>query len=268
MNNYLDVLAKIVLEFSHESIIIPLLIIGYIWINRVIFFHSISLVLISMIFNASLKATFQIPLNPSISKTGFAFPSGHMQTSVVLYGFLYTFAQSRTLKICLISLLIMIGASLIYFRYHNIVDVLGGIVFALALIYSYKYIIIINRAHLKIRYLFLIMISFVSICIGYIKLIHIIPPHLWMAYYALFGLLISEGYFNHRELIISQTRVSKLIASICCFYCLFLVNAVFSVKSEAILLISPLRWFFIGICIPFSVFVSNLIYNRGDNARN
>lgn len=267
MSNYLDLLAKLVLEFSHESIIIPLLIIGYIWINRDVFFHGICLVLISMIFNASLKATFQIPLNPSLGKEGYAFPSGHMQTSVVLYGFLYTFAQNRALKICLIALLITIGWGLIYFGYHNLVDIVGAIIFALLLIYLYKHIIL-NKSYLKSRYLFLAVIIFVSICLGYIKLIHIIPPHLWMAYYALFGLLIAQGYFNYRGLISAQTRRDKIVASIFCFACLFLVNAVFSVKSELILLMSPLRWFFIGVSIPFSVFVSSLIYNRGCNVKN
>lgn len=267
MSNYLDLLATLVLEFSHESIIIPLLIIGYIWINKDIFFHGICLVLISMIFNASLKATFQIPLNPSLGKEGFAFPSGHMQTSVVLYGFLYTFIQNKALKMCLLALLIMIGASLIYFDYHNIMDILGATIFALSLIYLYKYIII-NRVCLKSRYLFLAVIIFVSICLGYIKLIHIIPPHLWMAYYALFGLLISQGYFDSKGLISTKNRTDKLIASILCFACLFLVNKVFSVKSEVMLLITPLRWFFIGVSIPLSVFVSSLICNRGRNVKN
>ena len=267
MNNYLDLLAKVVLEFSHESVIIPLLIIGYIWINRNVFFHGICLVLISMIFNASLKATFQIPLNPSVGKEGFAFPSGHMQTSVVLYGFLYTFTQNRVLKFCLIALLIMIGASLIYFGYHNLVDIIGAMIFALSLIHLYKHIII-NKAYLKHRYLFLAVMTFVSICLVYIKLIHIIPPHLWMPYYALFGLLITQGYFNYRGLISAQTRTDKIIASIFCFAYLFLINAIFSVKSEVILLMSPLRWFFTGVSIPFSVFISSLICNRARNVKN
>ena len=191
------------------------------------------------VFNGA-KISSQIPLNLSVGKEGFAFPSGHMQTSVVLYGFIYTFTQNTVLKICLIALLIMIVWSLIYFGYHNIVDILGAIIFALSLVYLYKHIII-NRAYLKHSYLFLAVMVFVSMCLGYIKLIHIIPHHLWIAYYALFGLLISQGYFDYRGLISTQTRIGKLLASMLCFACLFLLNAIFSVKYEAILLISPLR---------------------------
>ena len=263
MIDYLDFFAKMVLEFSHESIIIPLLIIGYIWVNREIFFHSICLVLLSMIFNSSLKATFQIPLNPHIGKEGFAFPSGHMQTAVVLYGFLYTFTRNIIFKIFFIAFLVMIGASLIYFGYHNIADIVGAVLFGLILIYSYKYLI----TSMRVRYLFLAIIAFASVFLIYIKSTHIIPPHLWMAYYAVFGLLIAQYYFDHKWAIGDSTQKSKLVATICCFSFLFLVNAAFSVKSEIVLLIAPLRWFCIGALIPFSVFLSNLIYkrDRGDN---
>jgi undecaprenyl-diphosphatase len=39
-----------------------------------------------MLFNFALKIIFQVPLPAHIGKQGFAFPSGHMQSSVVLYG--------------------------------------------------------------------------------------------------------------------------------------------------------------------------------------
>lgn len=255
MMNYLDLFAQLMLKFSHETVILPLLIIGYIWINRDIFFHSICLILISMIFNASLKATFQIPLNPSIGKEGFAFPSGHMQTSVVLYGFLYRFVKHKALKLCLITLLIMIGASLIYCGYHNLMDVSGGAIFALILIGSYKYLIF-NRSHVKVQCLFIPIMCFVSICLIYIKLTHIIHPHLWMSYYALIGLILAQAYLEYKEIKHPHTKTTKMIASICCFALLFLINAVFAIKSEVIALISPLRWFCIGISIPFSVLIT------------
>ncbi|HJK86655.1 MAG TPA: phosphatase PAP2 family protein [Candidatus Megaira endosymbiont of Nemacystus decipiens] len=253
MTNYLDFIARILLEFSHETIIIPLLIVGYIWINREIFFHGICIVLLSMIFNTSLKATFQIPLNPSIGKVGFAFPSGHMQTSVSLYGFLYTFTRSILLKTFLIVLLALIGVSLIYLGYHSIVDVFGAVFFASALIYSYKYL----SKNVKALNFFLMIGVFASTLLVYIKSLHAIPPHLWMSFYALLGLLASQYYFDHKKTLGSQTKKSKLIATIYCFSFLFLVNAAFAVKSEITLFIAPLRWFCIGILIPFSVFLSN-----------
>ncbi len=267
MADYFDFFAKMILGFSHGTIIVPLLIIGYIWINEEIFFHSICLILLSMISNSAFKVTFQVPLNPHIGKEGFAFPSGHMQTAVALYGFLYTFTRNKALKNSLIVLLIMIGASLIYFGYHNLADILGAVFFALILIYCYKYLTIIMR----VPHLFLAITTFASVCLLYIKLIQTIPPHLWMSYYSIFGLLISQYYFGYRREIGPATQKSKLLATACCFSLLFLVNAAFSVKSEIMLLIAPLRWLCIGILIPFSVFLSNLICKqdrRGHNANN
>ena len=69
-------LAYFFLHFSHESIIVPMVIIGCIWANRGTFSHVICLVLSSMILSASLKYTFKIPLSPHLGIDGFAFPSG------------------------------------------------------------------------------------------------------------------------------------------------------------------------------------------------
>lgn len=261
MSNYLDLLAKIALEFSNESIIISLLIIGYIWINKDIFFHGVCLVLISMIINSALKATFQIPLNPSLGKEGFAFPSGHMQTSVVLYGFFYTFIKNRALKCCLLALLTMIGASLIYFGYHDFVDVVGAVVVALLIMFLYKNIII-NRLYLKSRYLSLMQMFVVSIFLVYIKLIYSINPYVWMAYYALFGFLIAHEYCVIKLKTTTPNKLNKFLASGLCFTCLFYLDVIFSSTSSIIELISPFRWFFMGVAVPCALFVSNLICTR------
>lgn len=191
---YLDTLARIALAFSHEWVISTLLIVGYIWVDRETCFHSTGLVLISMIVNVALKVTFQVPLNPSLGKAGFAFPSGHMQTAVVLYGFFYTVTPYRSLKYSFIALLIMIGSSLIYFGYHNVTDVMGAILFALILIHAYQYLL----QRMKASHLFLGMIFFALSCLIYIKCVDIIPPHLWAACCALCGLRVAQSRFNSR----------------------------------------------------------------------
>ncbi len=41
----LDNVAKIFLSFSHDIVIIPLLILGYIWLEQKVFFNAICLIL-------------------------------------------------------------------------------------------------------------------------------------------------------------------------------------------------------------------------------
>lgn len=188
----IDWLALIILEFSHGTVIAPLLILGYTRISKKIFFNSACLVLLSMIFNVALKVTFQVPLPDFLNKEGFAFPSGHMQTSTGLYLYLYSCYRNIALKAALILLLALIGASLMHFGYHDIYDVIGAVLFSAAFIYIYKY------CHNKFskRNFYLIIMQFASICLFYIQLVNIIPDHIWISYCILLILLTLNYYFD------------------------------------------------------------------------
>jgi len=117
-------MAKIILSFSHETVLVPLVVLGYIWISQRIFFNAICLILINMLIRFVLKNIFQVPSNPSLGKQGYAFPSGHMQSGVVLYGYLMKNTPSLLLKILIVFLLLGVGQSLVYMGYHNYFDVL------------------------------------------------------------------------------------------------------------------------------------------------
>ncbi len=142
--NIINYGAQFALSFSHDTIIIPLLIGGFIWWDREMFYNAICLVLVSIIVNYALKITFQIPLSPSLGKEGFAFPSGHMQTSTILYGWIAYQTQKMAIKLLTVTLLIAIALSLVYFGYHNYYDILGGVFCALSLMALY--IISLNHA--------------------------------------------------------------------------------------------------------------------------
>ena len=129
----IDLFIKFFLFMSHDSMIIPLIILGFIWVNKEIFCHSIYVLLISMIFSYALKVHFKIE-SPSY---GLIFPSGHMLSSTALYGWLAYKLNNIIVRILALCLLTGIAISLVYSGYHNYYDVAAGGFFAAILLILY-----------------------------------------------------------------------------------------------------------------------------------
>lgn len=134
----LDLIARFFLTFSDWTIIIPVVLVG-LFINNKLFYNLICLILFSILVNVALKVSFHVPLNPSLGKFGFAFPSGHMQLSTVLYGWVFWHISNKYLRLSCVLILVGIGLSLIHFSYHDLFDVIGGVVFAALLISIYSH---------------------------------------------------------------------------------------------------------------------------------
>lgn len=258
----LDDAARIVLSFSHDTIILPLLILGYIFLNRELFYGATCLILTSMLFNYALKITFKVPLSPEIGE-GFAFPSGHMQSAVVLYGWLISKTRNVILKATLLALLVVIGLSLMHFGYHNFPDILGAIFFALLLMFSYQYLL--NKKEKALKF---IIITFCSLLLFYITSVSAIKGHLWMAYYAVIGVTLSHELFV-KDLNITDLK-TKISAAIFCLSLFYIIKLIFALQAIATMsaFLKQTQWFLIGFNLPFSVFIANNIYVRFRNIYN
>ncbi|KJV80428.1 putative membrane protein [Rickettsia hoogstraalii str. RCCE3] len=65
------------------------MLLGFTIFRRQLFAQAICVLLFTTILNILLKYTFEIPLNPALNIKGFAFPSGHMSSGVVFYGWFF-----------------------------------------------------------------------------------------------------------------------------------------------------------------------------------
>ncbi|MCT4635360.1 MAG: phosphatase PAP2 family protein [Rickettsiales bacterium] len=248
----LDFIVRIFLEFSHETIIIPMIVIGFIWFNRNIFYHATCLVLLSMLLSFALKVSFQ-----KTSPYGFSFPSGHMQASVILYGWLAYNFKSYFLRSVIIFLLVGIGWSLIYSGFHDHYDVLGAVLFAIIILSVYYFTM--QKIQRSILYLSIGLASFLML---YIYLVfNQILPHLWLAYYALIGFMISFRMFDQ------NTQSNKVIVTMLCFLIIVTIKIAFRLQilSSLPIYLSQLQWLLIGFSIPFSNTIAN-IFKRTQNA--
>ncbi|MDF3048167.1 MAG: hypothetical protein K0R73_1285 [Candidatus Midichloriaceae bacterium] len=108
----------------------PLLIFGIFCVDKKIFINTAIVCFLSAFINAYLKSIWQIPLDPSLGKVGWAFPSGHTQFNLVIW--LSLIYQIRKVWIALVGASISISSyfGMIHFHYHNWDDIYGGIFFA------------------------------------------------------------------------------------------------------------------------------------------
>lgn len=149
------------------------------------FMHLALIGFLGIILNVALKGTFKIPL-PEWLHNGYAFPSGHMQFSTVIYGWLFYHYPYRWLRAVILILLTGIGAGLMYYGYHTFFEVCGGVFFASLIIAFYLF----SQHHLKKRWFAVLpVIASLTMLYNFFQY-NIIPPHCWHAFY---GLLLSSA---------------------------------------------------------------------------
>lgn len=181
-----DHLANFFLSFSHMTLIIPIVLLGFIRGDRKLFYHAACIMLFSILVNYALKITFHIPLSPTLGKTGFAFPSGHMQVASVLYGWIAYKKQNLLLYLLMSILLCGIAFGLAHLGYHNYYDITGAVLVAVILIALY------NVFQLKKPSLLTpcILVA-ATFLMGYIYLYHgEIPLYIQIACYTLLWCLV------------------------------------------------------------------------------
>ncbi|KTC88018.1 MULTISPECIES: phosphatase PAP2 family protein [Legionella] len=241
----LDQIAQAFLFFSNDIIIIPLLIMGFIWLNRITFYHAVCLIFLTILVNVALKLSFQVPLSPALHKKGYAFPSGHMQLVTTLYTWLAFRVKNWWLSLAIAALLIGIALSLVHFGYHTYYQVLAGAFFALLLLISYYFAFlkwpkntpwyILGAATLLMAYMYWRAGEILS--------------YVWVSYYGLWGLTIAEQIASKK--VVAAFRSHKLLATLLCLVALLLVQLFFHyLINNQYSAIYQLQWLLVGFIVP------------------
>lgn len=154
---------------------------------------------------------------PSHIPSVLAYPSGHMQFSVALYGYLITQIKKLLGQAIMIVILFGIASSLVHFNYHNYFDVVGSIFFATLLIVGY---IALSNSNQQARLPFL-MLLISTLLVFYIAVVYDVAFHVWRSYYGLLGLVVAEHYFGAK---IEAQYKAKIMATLSCFMVLFVTQ--------------------------------------------
>lgn len=255
--NISDFTSKFFLSFSNDIILVPLIVTGFICLDKRKYGQAFILLLFTMIFCRILKEYFAIPLNPALKIEGFAFPSGHMQSAVVFYGWLFLYSN-KIVRACCIILLCGIGYGLIQQGYHNISDVGAAVGFGLLTI-----IIFYNLSRLEFFEKFPYLLGWITIPIAfalmfYSDCIKLIPPHLWLAFYALIGFTLSWTIFSDK---ISRSfkiheKISSLLLAFIGIGSIYYFLPTFHRTLPDYL---QVEWLLAGFIIPLSVYLSKYL---------
>lgn len=183
-------IAKLGLLLGFPGTYALIIIIGFICFNERIYGTTLLLVLFTMIYNYYLKSIWQLPLPPPLE--GWAFPSGHMHSAVVFWGWLAYQYRSVGFSLMALSFTALVGFGLVHHGYHYTKDVIGAVGFGALSLVIYA---LINQIRIIKQKPYLLGTLFIAL--GSL-LMFLLPsgslkPHLWQAMGGLIG--FSFGWF-------------------------------------------------------------------------
>jgi membrane-associated phospholipid phosphatase len=153
--------------------------------SRAFIVQIFCLLCFTIILNYALKITCKIPLDISLHKKGYAFPSGHMNLSTTFYFWLFLHLSSRYWRTCILLLLIGIGWGLIHYHYHNLRDVIGG-----CLLGSLVAIFYIKSLRIFATYIPWLLLSAATFLVLYIYLVQFEIIDYVQFYYSMLAIII------------------------------------------------------------------------------
>jgi len=167
-NSWLDVFTKGCLFLTHIYPILIVVVIGYLFINRKLFGEVIVIIAFTLVFNRFLKSIFQAPLPPALGKSGWAFPSGHMQLAFAMWGWIAWRYRYKWFWIVLGIFLTGVGVGLVYQGYHYPRDIPAAVLFAGLSLVGFNYFFRSQWVKQHVGYSFIILIGIGLILMSFI----------------------------------------------------------------------------------------------------
>ena len=179
MDAIVDAFAKAGIFLGSPKVYLVISLVGLLTPYRTVFLRCAVLTLFTIIYNVYLKSIWQVPLPAPLE--GWAFPSGHMHTAVVFWGWLafeYKKLWSWTMSFFILCLC---GYGLLFNVYHYPIDIVGSVGFGTLSIFLYA---LLNKtpAFKKQPALNGILLFLVSAVILLKLPTYALKPHLWNAF--------------------------------------------------------------------------------------
>lgn len=212
-----DFLASVGLLMGKQYLYLPLLIGGF-FIHKDkehLYAHGLILLLFTIIYNYWLKSIWQVPLPEELHKEGWAFPSGHMHSAFVLWGWFLMHCRHTFTRIVVGSMLLLLAFGLVYRGFHFPLDVFAAMGFGIITLSLYSIFLKLKFFHDSPEKLSgLLTIGSTVLLVACIPIAHQ-GIWLWQVQGALLGL--SSGLFIFQPFFKTAKRIPRKT------YALFLI---------------------------------------------
>jgi undecaprenyl-diphosphatase len=184
----------------------------------------------AMIFNTLLKRFFQIPLFPHLG-IGYAFPSGHMHTIAMFFGFILPVAKDKRIKALLSAIILFEIYTLMHSNFHDLADIVGALGCAAIEILCYYQLVSEFGEKKGRKYALVIAITLSLFSVVLLPLInYTMPDYVWSALYSLLGIATALFFIVDSEQLRS-TLVQKFMALSTMTILTFVVYRIFQIAN-------------------------------------
>lgn len=160
LNSILGPLSLLFHYLGSTAFFMALVSFTYLCLDRKVGIRMALGLMVAGIINGTCKALLEFPrpiglpfsAELGLSEPSFGFPSGHVQTAVVLYGTLFLHFKVRWFKGILPALILLMPIARMYAGLHFLGDVIGGFILGLLLLFGLEFWFKKNRNLLEANF--------------------------------------------------------------------------------------------------------------------
>lgn len=158
----------LITHLGEESVLLVIALIIFWCVDKYQGYYILSVSFFGVLINQFLKLWYRIPrpwvLDPNFTileqareeASGYSFPSGHTQSSVGLFGSIWSTTNRKCLKVLSAILIVLVPFSRMYIGVHTPKDVVVSVVIALILVILLRSLVIEN-SHRFLPYILIVM---------------------------------------------------------------------------------------------------------------
>jgi len=129
----------IALILTHDQFHIFLFIFGVFAIDRNKFLQVVAICMFASFINLKLKEYFAIPMHSSLGRDWYAYPSGHTNWNIVLWGAVFILFRRWQILLFPITVFPFFFLGMRHYNYHTTIDIAAGAAEAVIILIVFYY---------------------------------------------------------------------------------------------------------------------------------